>query len=90
VLIEVRMETEMEYDEDASDGVIAQAAGSAYSAFEWRTTFQYGDNEEGTIQARQATKAELTALRINTKKEKGAPASTFLWYCFGLNEAKGE
>jgi hypothetical protein len=90
VLIEVRMETEMVYAEDSSDGIIAQATGSAYSAFEWRTTFQYGEGEEGTIQTREATRAELNALRINTRKIKGEEYRTFLWYCFGANQAKGE
>jgi hypothetical protein len=90
VLIEVRMETEMEYEEDDKDGAIAQAASSAYSVFEWRTDFQYGDNQEGDIGMREATKAELDVLRISTKKGRKDEVSSFVWYSFGVNEAYGE
>jgi hypothetical protein len=90
VLIEVRMETEMEYEKDGNEGVIAQeASSSAYSAFEWRTTFQYGDNEEGTIQTREATDAEVAELGIETEDDFEGEVPKFMWYCFGLDEAKG-
>jgi hypothetical protein len=93
VLIEVRMKSEVEYENDGGDADLTEITySSAYASFEWRTTFLYDTADQlgftGTIQTRLATPDEISALGISAPDEDETP--TYMWYCFGKNAAQGK